>query len=102
MVTMQGVCEGCPRVLSLEEVKSGKGAGWMENWFEPDDEGPEIKELVECAWIRGAAVAYDTMGYTDYYGDGEHFDRMYGKKFGFRILTGRPSPALMESEPWEK
>lgn len=101
MVTMQGACDACPRVLRLEEVKSGKGAGWLENWFKPDDEGPEIKELLECAWIRGAAVTYYTMGYTDYYGEGEIFDRMYGKKFGFRIWTDRPSPALMESEPWE-
>lgn len=100
MVTMQGVCYTRPRVLSLEEVKSGKGAGWMENWVEPD-EGPEIKELLECAWIRGAALVYYTMGYTDYASEGEFFDRMYGKKYGFRIWTGRPSPALMESEPWE-
>lgn len=47
------------------------------------------------------AVTYCTMGYTDYYCEGECFDRIYGKEYGFRIWTNKPSRSLMERVPWE-
>ena len=44
------------RLLTLKEIRTTKGAGWLETWFPPDDGEPEYKLLTECAWLHGAII----------------------------------------------
>ena len=91
---------GTPRVLTLDEVLTGKGCGWIENWFEPDEEtgAPDYKELFECAWCYGGVVMMES-GMLDH-SEPEHVKKFYGKKYGTRIWTGRPTEEEREATPW--
>lgn len=90
------------RVLTLAEVLNGKGTGWMENWFEADDEDPEYKTISECAYCRGDALAYsEEYGYCDHY-DRESTLRNYGKKYGMRIWTEKPDKGTQEGTKWKR
>lgn len=89
------------KLMTLEEIKQSKGAGWAELYFEADEEEgtPEYKELVHCAWCRGNVI----------YGDGnfsnrEYLEHWYNRQYGERIWTGdrEPTEEEREAEPWTR
>ena len=100
-------CETCelmeekkPRVLTLDEFLTTSGTGYLENWFEADEENPEIKYLFECAYIKGNVINIDELGGADY-SDAEHMVPVYGKPYGMRVWTAKPTPEEQEATPWQ-
>ena len=87
-----------PRVLTLEELMSSSGGGFVEIWFEgdPEEELKEEKVLIECGWCRGCYVSED--------GDFSNEDYIawqYNKRYGLRIWTGRPTDEQREAVKWD-
>lgn len=86
-----------PRVLTREEALNQTGHGWVELWFEPDEETgePDYKELREGAWCNGCYILGDadisTSDYTAKY---------YGKKYGVRFWTAKPTDEEREAAAW--
>ena len=87
------------KLLTFEEVKASKGAGWTEIWYEADEEegDPERIELVECAWCAGNVVYADES--VTFVND---LEKHYNKQYGERIWTGsrKPTEARRASTPW--
>ena len=84
------------RLLTMEEVLTTKGAGWIENWFAADEDEPESFELSEVAWC------YGTLAHAD--GDGtpsEFVEKQYLKKYGMRIWTEKPTEEQRKAVEWE-
>lgn len=86
-----------PRVLTLEEVMTTGGVGYVEDWFEGDGELPEEKTVNECAWLRGAIILYEPEAhYTDVcYQDA--VERGYNRRYGMRVWTAKPSDQEREA-----
>ena len=89
-----------PRVLTLDEFLSTSGTGYLENWFEADEENSEIKYLFECAYIKGNVINIDELGGADY-SDAEHMVPVYGKPYGMRVWSAKPTPEEQEGTPWQ-
>lgn len=88
------------KVLTKKEIMAGQGVGWLENWMRADEESPEMKYVVPCAWLLGNVLEKDTE--TDYVGHStpEQVARQYGKKYGLRIWTDKPTDEQREATPW--
>ena len=89
------------RRLTLNEVLTTAGRGWVENWLRPEGlRDPGDKIVLECCWLYGAMIeraeGYD---YVDF-SDRALVEQQYGQRYGLRIWTARPSDALRESTPW--
>ena len=98
-------CETCelmeekkPRVLTLDEVLTTSGAGWVEIWFSADDNDgePESKELMECAWCKGNYLTTDGD-----FSDSDYLSNNYNKHYGVRIWSAKPTPEEQEATPWQ-
>ena len=84
------------RVLEEYEVMTTCGGGWIENWLAPEDGEPECFDMQMCAWCNGYLVT----------GDGSTTGRdvvaeQYGKKYGMRMWTDRPTDEQREAAKWQ-
>lgn len=87
-----------PRVISLDELNTTSGAGWLEVWLEGDpDEGmKEEKFLIECGWCKGNYITDDgDFSIADY------IQTHYNKKYGIRIWTAKPTDEQREAVRWD-
>lgn len=87
-----------PRVISLDELNTTSGAGWIEVWLEGDpDEGmEEEKFLTECGWCKGNYITDDgDFSIADY------IQTHYNKKYGIRIWTAKPTDEQREAVRWD-
>lgn len=91
--------DGEARLLTLDEVFSGVGSGWMELMYKADpDEGEteDWTELCECAYLRGCSVQS-----KDEFTMPDMMRQHYGKKYGFRIWTACPTREQAVAAAWE-
>ena len=87
------------RVLSLDEILTGVGVGWLENWYaaDPDEEGDEERFcMTECAWVYGCLVTED--GNTS---RPEQVKALYNQHYGMRVWTGPLPEEERRETPWE-
>ena len=89
--------EAPARVLTLDEVLTGKGGGWLEEHYLADAENPvDEVYLTECAYVKGWAVTQN----------GEFIAELkaetYGKKGGARIWSAMPTEEQREQTPWNR
>ena len=82
-----------PCVLSADGIKEGSGSGIIENWLPPCDGEEESIELIPCAYCYGHIV--DNTGAV-WKSDGD----MYGKKYGYRVWTVKPTDEQREAVKW--
>ena len=91
-----------PRVLSLEEILTGWGHGYMEELLEPDEDvGAYDGQVQECVWLDGTVLARPAgFDYCDYF-DRLQIERCYNRQpGGCRIWTGMPSDDMRRATPW--
>ena len=86
------------RILTPDEIMNGKGTGWIEHWFEADEESPEYKDMIECAWVHGFVLEDD--------GDGgvifpERLKKRHNRQYEFRVWSDRPDDATREKVKWD-
>ncbi len=83
------------RLVPLYDVLAGAGHGWAENWHPDDGEDGEMIDLNPCAWVCGNTIYGD--GSTS---DGDCVASWYGRQYGIRYWTGRPTDGQREAVPW--
>lgn len=83
------------RPITLKEVKTTCGHGWIESWYSAEEGEPESIELTECVWLRGQ-VLENKAGLVQQ----GYLNRQYGKSV--RIWRGdRPTDEQREAAKWD-
>lgn len=87
-----------PCVLSKETIAATWGHGYLEIVIPPDEEGDEVDEVEECAWLHGEVISQPS-GY-DYFNHYEHeeFMETYGEMW--RIWDMRPTDEQRKATSW--
>lgn len=87
------------RALTLRQLNEGCGAGWIETRLAPedgDDSEGDVFELAPCAWCCGNLIMDDGSSATR-----SMLQDLYGKKYGLRLWTDRPTEEQREATLWD-
>ena len=87
------------RLIPRETILRTWGHGWIEDWHIGDEENPEEKELLECAWVKGEIVTADGRKRS---AESEYWTQKYNRPYGVRMWEGDepPTEEQRQEEAW--
>lgn len=86
---------GAPHVVPLDELITGAGVGYEENWLRGEDGEEDSFVLDECAWCKGGVVVNDSEIVSR-----AALERLYNRPYGLRVWSREPSAEQREKTPW--
>lgn len=84
-----------PRVLTLDEILTTGGAGWLEDHIITDG-GVLGQTLTCCAWLHGFVTDAD-----GFHLDGSYLRAHYNKPRGLRVWNLKPTDEQRKAAAWE-
>ena len=84
-----------PGLVPLEELLTGAGVGYEENWLRGEDGEEDSFEVNRCAWCNGGVVLNDSE-----YVSRAALERLYNRPYGLRVWSWKPSKEQRERTPW--
>lgn len=104
-ITVSSLVDGLEeaRVMSAEEIPPD-GYGWIESWYEGDEEGPDEKVLRRAAWAGWQSVMVEEDGRFSGYGSvdpGSVLGEKYNVPYGWRLWTMKPTGKQREEAAWD-
>lgn len=84
------------RLLNAKQAVAYTGRGWLEVWYEAEEDDPEYKDILLVGVCLGN-LAHTGGDFTT----AKDLMRQYNRHYGMRLWVGtKPTEAQREAAPW--